>query len=51
MTNGSLMKVQRIAGPALSDKWVEKQFSVYESGRFIQVLLYMLFIIMITIEY
>ena len=52
MTNGSLMKVERIAecspwsilqyfGPALSDNWSLKPFfGLFESGRFRQVLLY-----------
>ena len=40
MTNGSLMKVESIEEyfwPALSDKW---SWSLFENGRFTQVLLY-----------
>ena len=52
MTNGSLMKVESIAEcilqylwPALSDNWSWNHFCLFESDRFTQVLLYVIYVI------
>ena len=62
MTNGSLMKVESIAEcstwsilqyfwPALSDNWSWKPiFGLFENGRFTQVLLYLFFLKVKSLE-